>query len=225
VFHVEFRSGHFRSSRLFNLDQRELASRVVEPWRNGATIEIEARQWPLAETAITIIEAPRLRPEQLSLGRGWSEATRAGEDVTDHWLAAGREPSAAAVGDRRSVVVVHGGDDVARPRIFRRLGELGLVPLDWRVLLEGAREAGGELSGVVTQAFQLGQAVLVCDSGAGAQRDLALVALGIAVASQPRRTVVVAADELDDLLSAVSLEELGGDALVERLTAAGCAVT
>ncbi len=87
MFHFELRQFP-HSARAFNLEEDELHRRVVAPWLAGRTIEWSERSWSPERARLKIISGPALRPDELGMGRGWPEAQRAGEDVTEQILAA-----------------------------------------------------------------------------------------------------------------------------------------
>jgi hypothetical protein len=77
-------------ARAFNLTAEQLHTRVVGRWVRDQTIELDQRRWAPERAKLKIYEAPQLVSSELGLGRGWSNVTRAGEDVTDRVLAAAR---------------------------------------------------------------------------------------------------------------------------------------
>jgi hypothetical protein len=81
VFHVQI-SQLPHSARAFNLHRDTLFTTVVEPWLRGDTIELGDRTWNPAKAELTVYEGRELRPDELGMGRGWSNAVRAGDDVT-----------------------------------------------------------------------------------------------------------------------------------------------
>ena len=81
MFHVELRQFPHQA-RAFNLTREELSARIVAPWVSGRPIELDERRWSPERARLTIYEAPRLPANQLGMGRGWGNVTRAGEDVT-----------------------------------------------------------------------------------------------------------------------------------------------
>jgi len=91
VFHVELRQFPHQA-RAFNLTREELNARFVGPWASGRSIELDERHFSPERARLTIYEGPRLPADQLGMGRGWGNVTRAGEDVTARLLA---EASAA----------------------------------------------------------------------------------------------------------------------------------
>ncbi len=86
MFHVELRQFPHQA-RAFNLTREQLDARIVGPWTAGGAIELEERRWSPERAKLTIYEGPELPPDQLGLGRGWANVTRAGEDVTARVLA------------------------------------------------------------------------------------------------------------------------------------------
>ena len=88
MYHVELR--HFPHNSLrFNLTEPQLRA-IVEPWSQERWIEYGERKWNPNEARLTIIEGPQMPVEELSMGRGWRAAERAGEDVTERVLASAR---------------------------------------------------------------------------------------------------------------------------------------
>ena len=81
VFHVELRQFP-HSARGFNLADAELHEQIVGPWLQGAEVEWGQRRFDPRRAQLTIIAGRALRPDELGMGRGWSEAAREGEDVT-----------------------------------------------------------------------------------------------------------------------------------------------
>jgi hypothetical protein len=95
VFHVELRQFPHQA-RAFNLSREQLDARILGPWTSGHAIELDDRRWSPDRAKLTIYEGPPLAPEDLGLGRGWGNVTRAGEDVTARLLAELVQPSAVA---------------------------------------------------------------------------------------------------------------------------------
>jgi hypothetical protein len=90
VFHVELRQFPHNLCR-FNLSEQELRT-LVEPWAQEQWIELGGRKWSPHQARLTILDGPRLTVQELSLGRGWRNAERRSEDVTDRLLAAAKTP-------------------------------------------------------------------------------------------------------------------------------------
>src|SRR5690348_815721 len=93
MFHVELRQFP-HVAREFNLAAEDLQARIVAPWVAGQVVEIGERKWAPERAKLTIYEGPQLRPDEIGMGRGWSNATRSGEDVTAQLL----EPVQSATG-------------------------------------------------------------------------------------------------------------------------------
>ncbi len=95
MFHVEIRQfPHL--ARAYNLSDEELA-RIVDPWAQGLTIELQDRRWTPARAKLTIYEGRRLETAEIGMGRGWSNAARTGSEVTEARLTAARRDGAPAV--------------------------------------------------------------------------------------------------------------------------------
>jgi 2-iminobutanoate/2-iminopropanoate deaminase len=85
VYHVELR--HFpRNVCRFNLSAEELRATVLEPWAADRPFELGELRWDPRQARLTVLEGPRIPPEQLSMGRGWRSAQRHGRDVTAQLL-------------------------------------------------------------------------------------------------------------------------------------------
>jgi hypothetical protein len=96
VYHLELRDFPHSVWR-FNLAERELGA-IVAPWVRGQTVELGEHKWNPEEAALTILEGPEIPLGQLTMGRGWRNAQRKGEDVTERVLAAARQAAASAAG-------------------------------------------------------------------------------------------------------------------------------
>ncbi len=81
AYHVQLRQlPHV--ARAFNLTGEELSERLLEPWVAGRAVQLQDRRWDPERARLTIYEGPELRLEEIGLGRGWANVTRAGADVT-----------------------------------------------------------------------------------------------------------------------------------------------
>ncbi|HEX5308608.1 MAG TPA: hypothetical protein VFW38_05950 [Solirubrobacteraceae bacterium] len=87
VFHVELRQFPHNFCR-FNLSEPELHANVLDRWSRGEQFELGERRWDPRQASLTVIEGPRLSMHELAMGRGWRNATRGGEDVTERMLGA-----------------------------------------------------------------------------------------------------------------------------------------
>jgi 2-iminobutanoate/2-iminopropanoate deaminase len=87
VYHVELR--HFpRNLCHFNMGGEELQSAILEPWAADRMFDLGDLRWDPRQARLTVLEGPRIPPDQLTMGRGWSTAKRQGTDVTAQLLAA-----------------------------------------------------------------------------------------------------------------------------------------
>jgi hypothetical protein len=98
VYHLQLRQFPHNLSH-FNLTADELRV-ITQPWARGEWVEVGERKWTPHQAKLTILEGPRLEMEQLSMSRGWRNAQRQSEDVTELVLQAakqaGEAPAAAA---------------------------------------------------------------------------------------------------------------------------------
>ncbi|HEV3321588.1 MAG TPA: Rid family detoxifying hydrolase [Solirubrobacteraceae bacterium] len=91
VFHVELR--HFpRNLCHFNMGAEELQSAILEPWAADRMFDLGDLRWDPRQARLTVLEGPRISPDRLTMGRGWSTAKRQGTDVTAQLLAAAGAP-------------------------------------------------------------------------------------------------------------------------------------
>jgi hypothetical protein len=87
VFHVEVRQFP-NVTRAFNLSQAELNAKVLVPWSRGQVVVLGEREWEPAKSKLTVLEGREVGQDELGLGRGWANASRDAENVTDRVLAA-----------------------------------------------------------------------------------------------------------------------------------------
>src|SRR5581483_7063277 len=102
---------------------------------------------------LTILAGPALDPPELTLGRGWSNAQKSAEDVTDRILGSG--------GGRPAVIVV-AETDAAQLVVAELLDRMGARPADWdfvRARLLAAASAAGSSGSAVQDVA----AVAVCE--------------------------------------------------------------
>jgi hypothetical protein len=102
VFHVELRQFPHNLCR-FNLSEEELRT-LVEPWAREQWIEFGGRKWSPHQARLTILHGPRLAVQELSMGRGWRNAQRRSEDVTDRVLDTAKVPQVLNDGSSPSQV-------------------------------------------------------------------------------------------------------------------------
>ena len=107
MFHVELRQFP-RVAHAFNLSEEELRAKFIVPWVRGEVIEYGELQFSPERAKLTIYEGRRLGMGDIGQGRGWSNARKGGEDVTDRMFAAANSPtggSRAALEAFKEVVV------------------------------------------------------------------------------------------------------------------------
>jgi len=92
VFHIELRQFPHNVCR-FNLSEQELRT-LVGPWAREQWIELGGRKWSPHQARLTVLHGPRLAVQELSMGRGWRNAQRRSEEVTDRVLATAKAPPA-----------------------------------------------------------------------------------------------------------------------------------
>jgi hypothetical protein len=136
VFHVELKQFP-GNARRFNLSRQQLDAEFLVPWLAGDPIKLEDRNYLPEKAKLKILAGPRLRQDEIGMGRGWANAERAGEDITERLLAevkAVAAPSAqdALVEDFKAAVVIACSD--------RRL------PLREVAAMSGARHQGARVS-------------------------------------------------------------------------------
>ena len=95
MYHVELRQFPHNMCR-FNLSEGELLDTVVQGWAEEKWIEFGERKWNPHQARLTVLEGPHLEVEQLAMGRGWRNAQRHGEDVTERVLEQARAQARAA---------------------------------------------------------------------------------------------------------------------------------
>lgn len=88
MYHFELRKFPHTVSR-FNQSERQLLALVV-PWAREEWVEVGERKWNVNETRLTVLEGPELSLQDMAMNRGWRNARRRGEDVTERVLAAAR---------------------------------------------------------------------------------------------------------------------------------------
>jgi hypothetical protein len=92
AFHVEISAG-YHHARVFNLNQADVAAKIIAPWVEDRIIEMGDREWEPSASNLTILEGPHMETVDLSFGQGWSNAERASENVTRGLLASTPPPS------------------------------------------------------------------------------------------------------------------------------------
>ncbi len=95
-YHVELRQFPHNFCH-FNLSEPELYDTIVGPWAREQWIELGERKWNPHQAKLTVLQGPHLPVDQLSMGRGWRNAQRAGRDVTERVLAAAKAHDEAKI--------------------------------------------------------------------------------------------------------------------------------
>jgi hypothetical protein len=85
-FHVHLTGGFWRQTTVFNLAYDQTVDRFARPWAQNREVLAGGRAWSPTASKVTIYEGPRVTTNQRSLGQGWMNAVKFGEDVTDTML-------------------------------------------------------------------------------------------------------------------------------------------
>jgi hypothetical protein len=85
MYHLEIRQFPHNVCR-FNLSEPQLRA-VLVPWAREQVVEIGERKWSPHTAKLTVLEGPQLGMDKLAMGRGWRNAQRASDDVTQRVLA------------------------------------------------------------------------------------------------------------------------------------------
>jgi hypothetical protein len=88
-YHLELRQFPHVARRFNQSEQQVLA--LAKPWVGEEWIEEAERKWNMNEATLTILEGPKLSMADLAMGRGWRNAQRRSEDVTERVLGAFRK--------------------------------------------------------------------------------------------------------------------------------------
>lgn len=89
MYHLELRKFPHTVWR-FNQSEQQLRA-IVVPWTGEEWFEEGERRWNSNEATITVLEGPKLSMPELAMGRGWRNAQRRSEDVTERVLEALRQ--------------------------------------------------------------------------------------------------------------------------------------
>jgi hypothetical protein len=93
VYHFELRKFPHSVSR-FNQTEHQVLSLAVS-WTSEQWVEVGERKWNVNESTLTVLEGPELSLQEMSMNRGWRNARRRSENVTERVLAAARAAGAA----------------------------------------------------------------------------------------------------------------------------------
>ncbi len=142
---------------VFNQSEQQLRA-IVAPWTSGEWIEVGERSWNIHETKLTILEGPELSLPDLAMNRGWRNAQRRSEDVTERVL------GGANVRGVRGGVTGPAVEDLARHGVAR-----AAVPTD------AGAGSGGALE-LLADSLALEILALLDDGPVGAARAWRLAA-------------------------------------------------
>ncbi len=136
VYHVELRQFPHNMCR-FNLSEQELVGTIVGAWAADEWIEFGERKWNPHQARLTVLEGPQLAVEELAMGRGWRNAQRHSEDVTERVLEQERARQAAAAAAAASEAAAAGAGAAAEAADGQLLALLGADPgallASWRL--------------------------------------------------------------------------------------------
>ena len=148
MFHVELRQFP-HVARAFNLSREDLEARILRPLAAARPVELNERRWSPEKLKLTIYEGPEISVDEMGMGRGWGNVTKAGENVTEQLLAESREaihspPALEAL--KKAIVARTAEQRVGLDELLRLAGELAAdVDVNQRVAL--AARATWELLG------------------------------------------------------------------------------
>lgn len=126
MYHVEIRQFPHNACR-FNLTERELLP-IAVPWAREEWVELGERKWNVNQATLTIVEGPQLSLPQLAMGRGWRNAQRQGQVVTDRVLETLKQaPGAAAQAPTASTTTGAGEGRPADASAGRAAADLDLL--------------------------------------------------------------------------------------------------
>jgi len=98
VYHFDLRKFPHTASR-FNQSEQEVQA-LAARWVSEEWIEVAERKWNVNEAKLTVLEGPELSLQEMAMNRGWRNAMRRSEDVTERVLAAAR--GGGALGTQRA---------------------------------------------------------------------------------------------------------------------------
>jgi len=100
LYHVELRQFP-HDTHVYNVDAERLQRELIGPWVRGEIFAFGEQEWIPNRSNISILEGPHLPLGQLGLGKGWSNASRVSEDVTERCSMPGEQRSACRDRHRR----------------------------------------------------------------------------------------------------------------------------
>jgi hypothetical protein len=96
VYHLELRQFP-HVARRFNQSEQQVRA-LAKPWVGEEWIDEAERKWNMNEASLTILEGPKLSMADLAMGRGWRNAQRRSDDVTERVLGEFRKDDGGGVG-------------------------------------------------------------------------------------------------------------------------------
>jgi len=122
MFHVEMRMG-MNVVREFNLSDERLWLEFLAPLMADRDFTLEGHDFTPRKTRLKVYEGPQLRPDQVSLGRGWQNVERTSSDVTERVLERARQYSgqAAPAGATPGAAAPPAATDLVRERLIGRI--------------------------------------------------------------------------------------------------------
>jgi hypothetical protein len=136
MYHLELRQFPHNLCH-FNLTEQELFATVVGPWAREQWIELGERKWSPHQAKLTVLEGPQIPVEQLSMGRGWRNAQRQSEDVTERVLAQAKQAGGAMAGAQATATGAPLPRDAPDATILPLLGDDPAALLQaWRLAAE-----------------------------------------------------------------------------------------
>jgi hypothetical protein len=96
VYHLELRQFP-HVARRFNQSEQQVRA-LAKPWVGEEWIDEAERKWNMNEATLTILEGPKLSMADLAMGRGWRNAQRRSDDVTERVLGEFRVGDGGGVG-------------------------------------------------------------------------------------------------------------------------------
>jgi hypothetical protein len=116
MFHVEIRMG-IQVVREFNLNDERLWRVFLAPLMAGQDFALEGHDFSPRHTRLKVYEGPELRPDQLSMGRGWQNVERTAGDVTERVLQQARGYTGQSAPHRAPSAA----SDLVRERLLGRI--------------------------------------------------------------------------------------------------------
>jgi len=133
VYHVELRQFPHNMCR-FNLSEEELVDTIVGAWAEEKWIEFGERKWNPHQARLKVLEGPQLAVEELAMGRGWRNAQRHSEDVTERVLEQARARQAAAAASEAAAAGAGAAAGAADEQLLALLGaDPGALLASWRL--------------------------------------------------------------------------------------------